>query len=233
MILSEAPTRAGIAVRVRGLSQSFGRGDAAIVHALRDVDLDLPASSITAVVGPSGSGKSTLLYVLGALLTPERGEVAVGSTNVHRLTGRAAVEYRRTIGFVFQRFHLLPALTALENVMSPVLPYRTAYDQRQRAHELLAAVDLDDRWDALPAQLSGGQQQRVGVARALMNQPRLLLADEPTGNLDTTAGAALMDLLLDLRESLGMTILVATHDLAVARRCDRRVPISDGVITEP
>lgn len=230
MSTNHALERTGVAVQLRALSRSFVSRGAATVHALSDVDLDLPANSVTAVVGPSGSGKSTLLYVLGALLAPDSGEVAVGETAVQRLTGRSAVEYRRNIGFVFQRFHLLPALSAVENVISPVLPYRTRYDKRERALELLAAVDLADRATSLPAQLSGGQQQRVGVARALMNRPRLLLADEPTGNLDSANGTALLDLLLELRDQFGMTIVIATHDTAIAARCDRQVTMNDGRI---
>jgi predicted ABC-type transport system involved in lysophospholipase L1 biosynthesis ATPase subunit len=139
--------------------------------------------------------------------------------------------HRRRIGFVFQRFHLLPALTALDNVLAPVLPRRVDFDRRERGMELLEAVGLGDRSDALPSQLSGGQQQRVAVARALVNRPGLLLADEPTGNLDSVIGREIIDLLMSLRERYAMTMLIATHDAEVAANGDRVVRLQDGRIT--
>jgi putative ABC transport system ATP-binding protein len=132
------------------------------------------------------------------------------------------------VGFVFQRFHLLPALTNQDNVAAPLLPYTTDFDKHERARDLLTMVGLEDRADSLPSKLSGGQQQRVAVARALVNRPSLLLADEPTGNLDSKTGAGVLDLIFELRETLGMTVVVATHDTSVASRCDRRVSMSDG-----
>jgi putative ABC transport system ATP-binding protein len=147
---------------------------------------------------------------------------------VTRLSLPEQVAYRRSIGFVFQRFHLLPALSVLDNVLAPVLPYRVAFDKRGRARELLSAVGLDARESSLPSRLSGGQQQRVAIARALINQPRLLLADEPTGNLDSNTGQAILELLLELRHRHGMTILIATHDRDVARRCDEAIHLRDG-----
>ncbi len=141
-------------------------------------------------------------------------------------------DYRRRVGFVFQRFHLIPALSALDNVMAPVLPYRTTFDKRDRARRLLEAVGLGGREHSLPSRLSGGQQQRVAIARALINRPALLLADEPTGNLDSHTGGEILDLLLDLRARYGMTVVVATHDPQIAVRCDRYLRLSDGRITD-
>src|SRR5689334_12360348 len=158
---------------------------------------------------------------------PDEGTVVVDGKS---LTNRQLDAHRRRVGFVFQRFHLLPALTVLDNVLAPVLPRRVDFDRRERATELLEAVGLADRADALPSELSGGQQQRVAISRALVNRPGLLLADEPTGNLDSVTGREIIDLLLSLRERYGMTMLVATHDPEVAANCDRIVRLHDGRI---
>ncbi len=140
--------------------------------------------------------------------------------------------YRRTIGFVFQRFHLLPALSVLDNVAAPVLPYRTPFDKLRRARELLEAVGLGERGSSFPSRLSGGEQQRVAIARALINEPGLVLADEPTGNLDSSTGAEIMDLLVGLRRDRGLTVIVATHDPVVAARGNRIVRLRDGRVAE-
>jgi putative ABC transport system ATP-binding protein len=187
---------------------------------------------MTAIAGPSGSGKSTLLHMTGAIDLPSTGEVVVDGQVLTALNPRQRALFRRRIGFVFQRYHLLPALTAANNVLAPVLPYRTTFDKSARARELLAAVGLDGRERALPSQLSGGQQQRVAIARALVNEPGLLLADEPTGNLDSAAGKEIIDLLLRLREEHGMTVIVATHDAQIAAQCDRLVRLRDGRIVD-
>ena len=194
------------------------------------MSLRIEPGEAVALVGPSGSGKSTLLHLIGAMDTTDRGagRIVVGPWELAGLKQRRLAEYRRTVGFVFQRFHLLPALTALDNVIAPVLPYRTAYDKRARARELLAAVGLGGRGDSLPSQLSGGQQQRVAIARSLINRLGILLADEPTGALDQATGAEVMDLLLGLRAERGLTPLLATHDPGVAERCDRSIGLSDG-----
>ncbi len=183
-------------------------------------------------MGPSGSGKSTLLHLIGAMDEADGGTIVVGDYEVTQLARREQPDYRRRIGFVFQRFHLLPALTAIDNVASPLLPYRTEFDKHERARELLAAVGLGGRESALPSELSGGEQQRVAIARALINKPILLLADEPTGNLDSRTGAGIMELLLDLRAQHGMTVIVATHDPVVASACERIIRLRDGRIID-
>ncbi|MFE9689567.1 ABC transporter ATP-binding protein [Micromonospora sp. NPDC005806] len=221
----------GSRVRTAGLVRQFGTG-AERLTAIDDVSLDVAAGSVVALTGPSGSGKSTLLHMIGAIEQADRGTVTVDDVEVSALRRAALARYRQRIGFVFQRYHLLPALTVLDNVIAPVLPRRGRADHAARARELLAAVGLAGRERALPAQLSGGQQQRVAIARALMGAPRLLLADEPTGNLDSTTGAQILDLLLDLRDQHGMTILLATHERAIAARCDRLVRLGDGQIVE-
>jgi putative ABC transport system ATP-binding protein len=198
------------------------------VTALADVSLSLDPGAVVAVTGPSGSGKSTLLHVVGAMDQADDGRIRVGDFAVSELDRHAQVAYRRRIGFVFQRFQLLPALTSLDNVAAPLLPRRVAFDKHERARTLLAAVGLAGREHELPTRLSGGEQQRVAIARALVNDPGLLLADEPTGNLDSETAAEIVQLLLDLRADRGMTILVATHNLQVAARCDRVVRLQDG-----
>jgi putative ABC transport system ATP-binding protein len=202
------------------------------ITALDGVTLSVPAGAAVALSGPSGSGKSTLLHVVGALEKPDSGQVLVSGRDLGTLSGRELAAHRRRVGFVFQRFNLLPALTVIDNVMAPVLPYRVDFDKEARARELLAAVGLDSREDSLPSRLSGGQQQRVAIARALINHPPVLLADEPTGNLDSRTGAEIVDLLMRLREQEGMTIILATHDAQVAARCERVVRLLDGRIAD-
>ncbi|WP_406274110.1 ABC transporter ATP-binding protein [Actinacidiphila glaucinigra] len=195
------------------------------VVALDGVDLEIGDGESVALTGPSGAGKSTVLHVVGGMDVPDSGTVEVDGT---ALAGGGLDAHRRRIGFVFQRFHLLPALTVLDNVLAPVLPRRVDFDRRARGMELLEAVGLAHRAGALPSELSGGQQQRVAVARSLINRPGLLLADEPTGNLDSSTGREIIDLLLSLTGRYGMTLLVATHDLEVAASCDRIVRLRDG-----
>nr|WP_239157744.1 ABC transporter ATP-binding protein [Streptomyces sp. SID13726] len=195
--------------------------------ALDAVDLEIGDGEAVAVTGPSGSGKSTVLHLVGGMDRPDEGSIEIDGTE---LTARRLDAHRRRIGFVFQRFHLLPALTVLDNVLAPVLPRRVDFDRRARAMELLEAVGLAARADALPSELSGGQQQRVATARALINRPGLLLADEPTGNLDSATGREIIDLLLSLRERYGMTLLLTSHDPEVAVSCDRIVRLHDGRI---
>ncbi|MEV4137864.1 ABC transporter ATP-binding protein [Dactylosporangium sp. NPDC049742] len=221
----------GAALSVAGLTKRFHTGEQDIVAA-DELTLSVEPGSFTAVTGPSGSGKSTLLHLVGAIESADAGTIVVDGVEVTALRRRKLSEYRRTVGFVFQRYHLLPALTALDNVIAPVLPFRVGFDKQQRARELLDAVGLAGRERALPAQLSGGQQQRVAIARALIGSPKLLLADEPTGNLDSANGAQILDLLLDLREARGMTVLLATHEQQIAARCDRLLRLADGRLTD-
>ncbi|MFG2108751.1 ABC transporter ATP-binding protein [Micromonospora chersina] len=221
----------GSTVRTAGLVRQFRTGTERLT-AIDDVTLEIAPGSAVALTGPSGSGKSTLLHMIGAIERADRGTVTVDDLEVTALRRAALARYRQRIGFVFQRYHLLPALTVLDNVIAPVLPRRGRADHAARARELLDAVGLAGRERALPAELSGGQQQRVAIARALMGAPRLLLADEPTGNLDSTTGAQILDLLLDLRDRHGMTILLATHEPAIAARCDRLIRLADGRVVE-
>jgi putative ABC transport system ATP-binding protein len=222
----------GHSVELRDVSRVYRSDRSVSIRALEDITFYLDPGSATAAMGPSGSGKSTLLHVIGAMDKPDVGTITVADTDVTSLSRREQAEYRRRIGFVFQRFHLLPALTVLDNVIAPVLPFKTGFHKEERARELLTSVGLGDRASSLPSRLSGGEQQRVAIARALINEPGLLLADEPTGNLDSETGAEIVDLLLDLRRDHGMTILVATHDPVVATRCERIIRLQDGRIVE-
>jgi putative ABC transport system ATP-binding protein len=220
------------AIVLTGVRRRFRIDDEHAITALDGVSLEIAAGSAVALSGPSGSGKSTLLHLVGALDRPDEGDVVVGGRPLGNLSRRELALYRRQVGFVFQRFNLLPALTVLDNVMAPVLPYRVAFDKEARARELLAAVGLAGRETSLPSRLSGGQQQRVAIARALINAPPVVLADEPTGNLDSRTGAGIVDLLLDLRAQRAMTVVIATHDSQVAARCDRVVRLLDGRVTD-
>jgi putative ABC transport system ATP-binding protein len=221
---------AGFEVRVEELTKSYSAGPGGSLEVLRGVSFSVPAGSTAAVMGPSGSGKSTLLHLIGAMDSVDSGNIHVGDTDVHALTRREQASYRRRIGFVFQRFHLLPAMTVLDNVIAPVLPFKTPYGKQGRARKLLQAVGIPEKADSVPARLSGGQQQRVAIARALINSPGLLLADEPTGNLDSATGREVLDLLLGLGERRGMTVILATHDTQVAERCDTIISLRDGRI---
>jgi putative ABC transport system ATP-binding protein len=220
------------AIVLRDVVRRFAVAGEAAITALDGVSLDIAAGSAVGLAGPSGSGKSTLLHIVGALERPDAGTVCVGGRPLAGMSRRELAEHRRRVGFVFQRFNLLPALTVIDNVMCPVLPYRVDFDKAARARELLAAVGLAGRETSLPSRLSGGQQQRVAIARALINAPAVLLADEPTGNLDSRTGAGIVDLLLELREARGMTVVIATHDSQVAARCDRVVRLLDGRVSD-
>jgi putative ABC transport system ATP-binding protein len=201
------------------------------VHALRDVSLRLPRGSYTAVMGPSGSGKSTLMNLVGCLDTPTEGRVVVDGENVGDLSEAGRTTIRGTkIGFVFQTFNLMPRLTAAENVALPMLFQVVPSRQRDnRAADLLDRVGLGDRTGHRPNELSGGQRQRVAIARALANDPALLLADEPTGNLDSETGRAIMELFADLHAA-GNTVLVVTHERHIAEHADRIVHLLDGEV---
>ncbi|MGZ6705704.1 MAG: ABC transporter ATP-binding protein [Solirubrobacteraceae bacterium] len=221
-----AATAAGVDVAVDDAWRTYPGGIAALAGAT----LSVAAGEFVVVGGPSGSGKSTLLQVIGSLDRVERGSVRVGGAPVPE--GHAAIAYRRTVvGFVFQLHHLLPMLTAQVNVEVPLMGAGVARAERaQRARELLEEVGLGHRTEHVPAQLSGGERQKVAVARALANRPRLLLADEPTGALDSAATTRLLDLLAELRARHGMTLLVVSHDDAVVERADRRIRFVDGKV---
>ena len=201
---------------------SGGRG----VTVLDGITLDVDAGEVVAITGPSGSGKSTLLGLIAGLDAPSAGTIVVGGTDVGRLDESALARFRRdTIGYVFQSYHLIPTLTALENV---AVPLELAGVATERAHELLAEVGLAERAHHYPVQLSGGEQQRVALARAVALRPPLLLADEPTGNLDSATGKQIIDLLLALNRSAGSTLLLVTHDPALAERTERVIALRDG-----
>jgi putative ABC transport system ATP-binding protein len=222
----------GSTVAVAGVVKRYTLDEGVELTAADSVTLTVEPGALVALTGPSGSGKSTLLHLIGGIDRADAGTIRVDDREVTALRGDGLAEHRRHVGFVFQRFNLLGALTARDNVLAPVVPFKVDFDPAARADELLAAVGLTGRERSLPSRMSGGQQQRVAIARALVWSPGLLLADEPTGNLDSRTGAAILDLLLALRAERGMTILLATHDPLVAARCDRLVRLQDGAVTD-
>jgi ABC-type lipoprotein export system ATPase subunit len=216
-----------------GVTKTYFMGDRQL-PVLRGVDLELRRGEFVALQGASGSGKSTLLQLLGGLDKPSAGTIYFRGKSMVLQSARAAALYRgNSVGFVFQAYHLLPDLDALENVMLPAQVRRSpAAESRRRASELLGSVGLADRMDHRPSELSGGEQQRVAIARALMNEPEIVLADEPTGNLDTGTEAEIMGLLKNLHEERQLTLLVATHDDVVASAAERVVHLQDGKVTD-
>ena len=219
-------------ILMRGIRKSYSTGRVE-VEALRGIDLDIGGNDYVAVVGPSGSGKSTLMNIIGCLDTPTAGEYVLSGEKVAGLDRNRLAEIRnRHIGFVFQNFNLLPYASALENVELPLLFGGVgARERKERAEEMLRRVDLADRMDHKPTELSGGQMQRVAIARALVNRPAIILADEPTGNLDSASGQGIVGLFRELHGA-GQTIVMITHDQAVARLASRIVQIRDGQIVE-
>ena len=219
-------------LEVRGVSRTFGSGDTA-VHALRDVSFDVASGTMVALVGRSGSGKTTLLNVVGGLDRPDAGSVVVDGTEVTALDEDGLSDLRRTtVSYIFQTFGLIPVLSAAENVGVPLRLARTPVAEReQRVELLLRLVGLEDHAEQRPGELSGGQQQRVAIARALAASPRLLVADEPTGQLDAETGLAVMALLRGVVESEGVTAVVATHDPVMMALADRVIKINDGHVT--
>jgi ABC-type lipoprotein export system ATPase subunit len=213
-------------IETRDLTKIYNDGE---VRALDGVSLTVERGELATIMGPSGSGKSTLLNMLGALDQPTSGKVWVNRQDLSEL--KDVDTFRgKTVGFIFQLHNLLPTMNARENIEIPMMGYAAAGERRERAEYLLKVVDLADRMSHLPAQLSGGQRQRVAVARALANNPPLVLADEPTGSLDSEAGRALMDLLHQINENEGTTFIVVTHDPAVARQTNRVIVMSDGKV---
>lgn len=220
------------ALKIDGLSKSYKNGRHTL-DVLVDVSLVLKGGDSCAIVGPSGSGKSTLLGLCAGLDDPSSGTVSLLDIRLDTLTEDQRAEVRnREVGFVFQNFQLIPTLTALENIMVP-LELRGDKTARQEAVSLLDRVGLADRSSHYPAQLSGGEQQRVAIARAFINRPRILFADEPTGNLDNRTGADVSDLLMTLNREQGTTLVMVTHDERLAARCGRQFNIEAGVLTEP
>jgi ABC-type lipoprotein export system ATPase subunit len=217
-------------IRLRNISKSFTRPDRGRLEVLKGIDCDVKTGEFVAIVGSSGSGKSTLMNILGLLDQPDEGEYTLGGNTVSGLnpTELAGIRNRR-IGFVFQQFHLLPRTTAVENVELPLI-YSDAAEPDKLAVSALCRVGLEDRLDHYPSQLSGGQQQRVAIARALVADPDLILADEPTGNLDQESTDEIMELFCELNRS-GRTIILITHDLDLAARCSSMLRIDGGRLT--
>jgi len=216
---------------LRNVTKEFSRASIK-VRALTEIDLAIEAGDFVALVGPSGSGKSTLLQLLGALETPSTGRIFFKGQDLSLLGDRALTALRaHEIGFVFQSFNLIPTLTALDNVLAAMVP--SGIDRalrRERALELLTRVGLEDRTAHLPSRLSGGEQQRVAIARALANRPSVVIADEPTGNLDSAMSEDIMTILEEIRDTSGITIILATHDPKIAERTERRITLRDGRI---
>lgn len=217
-------------IEVKNLTRSFQSGDSTVA-AVNNISFSVPEGRFVSIIGKSGSGKSTLLSLLGALDTPSKGSIGIAGRDIAKLSDSALVSYRRKqIGFVFQGYNLIPNLTALENVMLPMSFNGVATNiRKQRAVELLDEVGISgDKQLRKPGRLSGGEQQRVAIARALANKPALILADEPTGNLDTETGKKIFDLLHKLSREQKTTIIVVTHDLSIAGRTDESFKLQDG-----
>ena len=217
-------------IELRDISRTFQVGDQP-VHALRAVDLDIPDGDYAAIMGPSGSGKSTLLHILGLLDRPDRGQYRLDGLETTAIGEEQRAQLRRDrIGFVFQSFHLIPRLSAAENIELPlVLAGLAPGERRARVQRILAAVGLGDRAQHKPDQLSGGQRQRVAIARATVTKPSLILADEPTGNLDRASGHEVIET-LEALNAKGLTLIVVTHDAELGARARRRIRMDDGVI---
>ena len=222
-----------MSLHAHGLARSFSSRQGAPLHVLRDVSMELQPGESLAILGASGSGKSTLLHILGTLDRPDAGRVRLGEQDPFALDAAALADFRNTqLGFVFQDHHLLNHLTAWENVLIPTLAQGSATgEQRERAEALLTRVGLRDRQDHYPAELSGGERQRVAVARALMMRPQLILADEPTGNLDAANSTSIADLLMEARQETSEAppmLVMVTHSTTLAARLDRRVTLEEG-----
>jgi putative ABC transport system ATP-binding protein len=227
----EAPVEAPVAARVSHLTKTYGMGDTQVV-ALNDVSLDLLAGEFTAVMGPSGSGKSTLMHCLAALDTADSGSVMIGDQELTLLKDRALTRLRRDeIGFVFQSYNLVPTLTARENILLPLAIAGRSPDQ-EWYDSVIGTVNIADRLNHKPQELSGGQQQRVAVARALVSRPRIVFADEPTGNLDSASGAEVLELLRRSVDDHGQTVVMVTHDPVAAAWTDRVLFLADGCVVD-
>lgn len=217
-------------IEVKGISKSYKVGEESI-NVLDSVSLHIEEGSYASIVGPSGSGKSTLMHIVGGLESFNAGEVRIDGVQLNKLNDTRLSKFRKEkIGFVFQQFQLLSTATALENVMMPLLSFFSSKDVKNRAAEALQKVGLSHRMHHLPSRMSGGEQQRVAIARALVTNPRILLADEPTGNLDSDTGTSIIKLMEEIHYSENVTIMMITHDMSIAERADRVVKILDGRI---
>lgn len=217
-------------IQLKDVVKSYKVGENQI-NALNGVSLELEKGSYSAIVGPSGSGKSTLFHIIGGLEEVDSGEIWVNDAPVHQLKDKELAQIRREqIGFVFQQFQLLPTASALENVMMPLLNFVSSKTLRDKAAAALERVGLGDRLDHLPSRLSGGEQQRVAIARAFITEPQIILADEPTGNLDSENGIKIIQLLEDFHQQDGGTVVMITHDLSLAERAEQKISILDGQI---
>lgn len=220
---------------LQGIRQRYGGGDSPLVEVLHGIDLKLPEGGFSALIGPSGSGKSTLLNIIGLLESPTEGQLWLAGEQASGQNDRVRTALRnRYLGFIFQFHHLLPAFSAEENVLMPVLAGvgRISAADRERARTLLARVGLAEHAHKRPVQLSGGQQQRVAIVRALINRPRLVLADEPTGNLDHATARRVFELMLELNASLNTSLVIVTHDREMARQTGRVLTLEDGQLLD-
>ena len=218
-------------IETKNLCRTFGEGETQVV-ALDQVNIKIAAGEFTAITGPSGSGKTTLLQLIGGLDEPAAGDVFLSGTNIALMSGSQLSDFRRDhIGFIFQSYNLIPVLSAEENIEYIMLLQGVSTQARKkRVQEMLALVGLEGLGDRRPAQLSGGQQQRVAVARAMASKPNIILADEPTANLDSTTGISLIEVMRELNKQLGMTFVFSTHDHKIMDRADRLIHLEDGVI---
>lgn len=220
-------------IQLRNIWKEYQLDSDIVFTSLRNINLQIKQGEFTSIIGPSGSGKSTLMHIIGLLDQPSRGSITIEGDDISRLTDNQLSTLRNEyVGFVFQQFNLINKLTVLENILIPTIYARKNLDfnPRVKAMDLLKKFKLDGKENSFPNKISGGQQQRVAIARSLIMSPRLILADEPTGNLDSKTGQDILDLLHNLHEKEKMTVVIVTHDLSIAKRTDRRIEIRDGEI---
>ena len=223
-------TKGTLLLKAKDIKKSYKITKENTLRVLKGVNLEIYKGEIVAIIGKSGAGKSTLLHIMGVLDKPDSGEIEFEGQNIFAYSGRQLAEFRnKEIGFIFQFHHLLPEFTILENVLIP--NYITGRDDRERAVELLKIVGIEDRKNHKPSEISGGEAQRAAIARALINSPGIILADEPTGNLDTENADSVINLIFDLRKKFNQTFVIVTHNEEFANNCDRIIKITDGVIS--